>query len=208
MKYILLFILFICSSNSIQAQDTLLMRSSENILVKIIEVGTTEVKYKKQDNLNGPMFSILKSDLLMIKYENGTTDDFSSIKKIEVADFSALDASFQGKNDARKFYTGKKNGAIAGILALIPISVMNQSSSQMFNALIPSLAFATAAGSRNPKDENLNYPNISLMQNGAYANSYRKEAKKIKNRKIWSGILGGIGGVMLAGLISAVSMIH
>ena len=85
---------------------------------------------------------------------------------------------------------------------------MNQSSSQMFNALIPSLAFATAAGSRNPKDENLNYPNISLMQNEAYANSYRKEAKKIKNRKIWSGILGGIGGVMLAGLISAVSMIH
>ena len=205
MKYIFLFILFICSSNSIQAQDTLLMRSSENIIVKVIEVGTTEVKYKKQDNLNGPMFSILKSDLLMIKYENGTTDDFSSIKKIEVADFSALDASFQGKIDARKFYTGNKNGAIASILALIPISVMN-SSSKMFNAMIPSLVFATAASSKKPKDENLNYPNISLMENEDYANSYRKEAKKIKNRKIWKGILGGIGGVMLAGMIAVFSM--
>jgi hypothetical protein len=181
------------------------MRSSENIIVKVIEVGTTEVKYKKQDNLNGPMFSILKSDLLMIKYENGTTDDFSSIKKIEVADFSALDASFQGKIDARKFYTGNKNGAIASILALIPISVMN-SSSQMFNAMIPSLVFATAASSKKPKDENLNYPNIALMENEDYANSYRKEAKKIKNRKIWKGILGGIGGIMLAGVIAAVSM--
>jgi hypothetical protein len=59
------------------------MRSSENILVKVIEVGTSEVKYKKIDNLNGPIFSILKSDLLIIKYENGTKDDFSSIKKIE-----------------------------------------------------------------------------------------------------------------------------
>ncbi len=205
MKYIFLFILFICSSNSIQAQDTLLMRSSENIIVKVIEVGTTEVKYKKQDNLNGPMFSILKSDLLMIKYENGTTDDFSSIKKIEVADFSALDASFQGKIDARKFYTGNKNGAIASVLALIPISVMN-SSSKMFNAMIPSLVFATAASSKKPKDENLNYPNISLMENEDYANSYRKEAKKIKNRKIWKGILGGIGGVMLAGMIAVFSM--
>ena len=203
MKYIFLFILFIYSSNSIQAQDTLLMRSSENIIVKVIEVGTTEVKYKKQDNLNGPMFSILKSDLLMIKYENGTTDDFSSIKKIEVADFSALDASFQGKIDARKFYTGNKNGAIASILALIPISVMN-SSSKMFNAMIPSLVFATAASSKKPKDENLNYPNISLMENEDYANSYRKEAKKIKNRKIWKGVLGGIGGVMLAGVIAVV----
>lgn len=83
MKNILLFILFICSSNIIKAQDTLSMRSGENILVKVIEVGTTEVKYKKQDNLNGPAFSVLKSDLLMIKYENGTKDDFSSIKKIE-----------------------------------------------------------------------------------------------------------------------------
>jgi hypothetical protein len=206
MKYIFLFILFICSSNSIQAQDTLLMRYSENIIVKVIEVGKTEVKYKKQDNLNGPMFSILKSDLLMIKYENGTTDDFSNIKKIEVADFSALDASFQGKIDARKFYTGNKNGAIASILALIPISVMNQSSSKMFNAMIPSLVFATATSLKKPKDENLNYPNISLMENEDYANSYRKEAKKIKNRKIWKGILGGIGGIMLAGVIAIFSM--
>jgi hypothetical protein len=94
MKNILLFILFICSSNIIKAQDTLSMRSGENILVKVIEVsnvrlklkntfkgyievGTAEVKYKKLDNLNGPVFSMLKSDLLMIKYQNGTSDDFS-----------------------------------------------------------------------------------------------------------------------------------
>jgi len=94
MKYILLFILFICSSNNIKAQDTLSMRSGENILVKVIEVsnvrlkqkntfkgyievGTAEVKYKKFDNLNGPVFSMLKSDLLMIKYQNGTSDDFN-----------------------------------------------------------------------------------------------------------------------------------
>jgi hypothetical protein len=63
MKYILLFILFVCSSNIIKAQDTLSTRYGENVLVKVIEVGTTEVKYKKQDNLNGPLFSILKSDL-------------------------------------------------------------------------------------------------------------------------------------------------
>ena len=77
MKYILLFILFICSSNIIIAQDTLSTRYGESILVKVIEVGTSEVKYKKLDNLNGPIFSMLKSDLLMIKYENGTKEDFS-----------------------------------------------------------------------------------------------------------------------------------
>ena len=84
MKNILLFILFICSSNIIKAQDTLSMRSGENILVKVIEVGTTEVKYKKLDNLNGPVFSMLKSDLLMIIYENGTRDIFSSENKFMI----------------------------------------------------------------------------------------------------------------------------
>ena len=101
MKYILLFILFICSSNIIKAQDTLSMRSGENILVKVIEVsnvrlklkntfkgyievGTAEVKYKKLNNLNGPVFSILKSDLLIIKYENGTKEDFSKEEKTKI----------------------------------------------------------------------------------------------------------------------------
>ena len=73
MKNILLFILFVCSSNIIKAQDTLSMRSGEAILVKVIEVSTSEVKYKKLGNLIRPVFSMLKSDLLMIKYENGTS---------------------------------------------------------------------------------------------------------------------------------------
>ena len=75
-------ILLTCSLNIIKAQDTLSMKSGEYILVKVIEVSTAEVKYKKLDNLNGPVFSMLKSDLLMIKYENGTKEDFSSVKKI------------------------------------------------------------------------------------------------------------------------------
>ena len=84
MRNILLFILFLCSSNIIKAQDTLSMRSGENILVKVIEVGTAEVKYKKLDNLNGPVFSMLKSDLLMIKYANGTNEDFSKEEKTKI----------------------------------------------------------------------------------------------------------------------------
>ncbi len=181
MKYILLFILFICSSNIIKAQDTLSMRSGENILVKVIEVGTSEVKYKKQDNLNGPVFSILKSDLLVIKYENGTKEDFSSIKKIEENNFSALDPSSLGKLDAQRFYTGYKTAATIAFISALPAPI----------PIIPSLIFSIAATSKIPKDENLNYPSISLMQNEKYANSYQQEAKKIKNRKIWRSFAAG-----------------
>ncbi|MEI6586993.1 MAG: hypothetical protein WCL56_12960, partial [Sediminibacterium sp.] len=108
MKYILLFIVFICSSNIIKAQDTLSMRSGENLLVKVIEVGNTEVKYKKLDNMNGPIYSILKSDLLIIKYENRTKDDFSSIKKIDEKVVGVENLFVQGQNDAIIHYDGYK----------------------------------------------------------------------------------------------------
>ena len=122
MKNILLFILFICLSNIIKAQDTLSMRSGENILVKVIEVGTSEVKYKKIGNLNGPVFSMLKSDLLLIKYENGTKEDFSSIKKIEENNFSGYDPYIQGKLDAQRYYKGDKTaGTIILISNFIPL---------------------------------------------------------------------------------------
>ena len=185
MKYILLFILFVCSSNIIEAQDTLSMRSGETILVKVIEVGTSEVKYKKLDNLNGPVFSMLKSDLLMIKYENGTKDDFSSIKKIEENNFSGYDPYIQGKLDAQRYYKGDKT---AGTIVLI--------SNLFVLPILPSLVFYIANTSKIPKDENLNYPSISLMENEKYADSYRQEAKKIKNQKIWKNfrVGAGIGG--------------
>jgi hypothetical protein len=182
MKYILLFILFICSSNIIKAQDTLSTRYGESILVKVIEVGTSEVKYKKLDNLNGPVFSMLKSDLLMIKYANGINEDFSSIKKIEEYNLSGIDPYIQGKNDAQRYYKGDKTaGTIVLISNFIP-----------FVGIIPSLVVSIAATSKIPKDENLNYPSISLMQNEQYANSYRQEAKKIKNQKIWKNFRVGI----------------
>jgi hypothetical protein len=182
------------SSNMIKAQDTLSMRSGENMLVKVIEVGTSEVKYRKLDNLNGPVFSILKSDLLTIKYENGTKDDFSSVKKIEEYNFSRFDPDFQGKNDAQRYYKGDKTaGTILLISNFIPLV-----------AIPPSLVFYILNSSKIPKDENLNYPSISLMQNENYANSYRKEAKKIKNQKIWKNFRVGVGVGFSVGLVLAV----
>ena len=104
MKNILLFILFICSSNIIKAQDTLSTRYGENVLVKVIEVGTTEVKYKKLDNLNGPIFSMLKSDLLMIKYENGTSEEYSKEERALIK--------------VKKRHTVRNIGIIYGVLGL------------------------------------------------------------------------------------------
>jgi hypothetical protein len=182
MKNILLFILFVCLSNIIKAQDTLSMRSGENILVKIIEVGTTEVKYKKQDNLNGPVFSILKSDLLVIKYENGTKEDFSSIKKIEEKIVGVENLFTQGQNDAILNYDGYKT---AGTSVLLSTAVP-------FYGIFIGIAPALLCSIAEPKDENLGYPNLNLMKNEQYANGYKQKAKQIKNKKVLRNYISGI----------------
>lgn len=64
---------------SVFSQDIITKKTGEDISAKVTEVTQTEIKYKKYDNLEGPIFSILKSEVLMIRYENGTKDIFNEI---------------------------------------------------------------------------------------------------------------------------------
>jgi hypothetical protein len=152
------------------------------MLVKVIEVGTSEVKYKKLDNLNGPVFSILKSDLLMIKYENGAKDDFSSIKKIEEKIVGFEDLFIQGQNDAILNYDGYKT---AGTSVLLSTAVP-------FYGIFIGIAPALLCSIAEPKDENLGNPNLNLMKNEQYANGYKQKAKQIKNKKVLHNYVSGI----------------
>jgi len=69
---------FLCFS-----QDILTYKNGTETKVKVTEITSSEVKFKKFDNIDGPLYSILKSDLFMIKYENGTKEVFSTQTKAE-----------------------------------------------------------------------------------------------------------------------------
>lgn len=60
-----------------QAQDVLIKRNGEELVVKVLEISLHEVKYKRYDNLEGPTISIAKTEVFMIKYENGTKTTFT-----------------------------------------------------------------------------------------------------------------------------------
>ena len=69
----LLCTLFACTSFLIsQAQDILIKRSGDELEVKVLEINLDEIRYKLFNNLDGPVISIAKHDVFMIKYENGT----------------------------------------------------------------------------------------------------------------------------------------
>lgn len=59
------------------SQDVITKKSGEEIKAKVLEVGQIEIKYKTFNNLDEPIFTISKSDILMIRYENGTKDIFT-----------------------------------------------------------------------------------------------------------------------------------
>ena len=65
---------------NIQAQDVIVKKDGSTILSKVLEVNTADIKYKKFSNLNGPTYTIDKSDILAINYENGEKDDFNTVQ--------------------------------------------------------------------------------------------------------------------------------
>jgi hypothetical protein len=63
------------------SQDIITTKTGEDILAKITEINKSEIKYKKFDNFDGPLYTILKSDILMIRYENGSKEIFNEEPK-------------------------------------------------------------------------------------------------------------------------------
>jgi len=73
MRHIILVVLM-CIATISYGQDTLLdMKANEN-LVKVLEILPTEIKYKKWDNMDGPIYSINRNEVFRIKYKNGTSE--------------------------------------------------------------------------------------------------------------------------------------
>ena len=72
------FLLALFTSLTVHCQDVIVKRDGSTILSKVLEVNTADIKYKKFSNQNGPTYTINKSELLSINYENGEKDVFEN----------------------------------------------------------------------------------------------------------------------------------
>jgi hypothetical protein len=77
-KIVLFFLLYL--PNSICSQDLIFKKTGDEIKAKVVEILKTEIKYKKFENLGGPIYSIDLSEVFMIRYENGSKDVFNTIE--------------------------------------------------------------------------------------------------------------------------------
>lgn len=59
------------------SQDLLLLRNGTSMAVKVLEVTPTEIKFKRTENIDGPLYTELKTNIRQIRYENGLVETFS-----------------------------------------------------------------------------------------------------------------------------------
>ncbi|WP_417854211.1 hypothetical protein [Xanthomarina gelatinilytica] len=83
------FLLLVCITLSMSAQDSIWTLNNEEILAKVEEIHVETVSYKKFDNLSGPTYHIKKSEVSKIIFENGNEEIFDvSPKKEDKKDIS------------------------------------------------------------------------------------------------------------------------
>ncbi len=74
LKYISFFLFFCLSS---YAQDTIYFRSGQITPAKVTEIGVNEIKYYKNSNSDGPLYTESKNEIKKIKYFGNRIDSFN-----------------------------------------------------------------------------------------------------------------------------------
>ncbi len=173
-----------CSLQLVQAQDIITKRSGEKVPAKVLEITTAQVKYKHFDRVNEPLYTLNKSDILLIEYENDTEEVFDPANTLSTVDTPPtpnLEMYSKGQSDAVNFYKGYKAASTGTfVVSLLSPAV----------GLIPALATSTTP----PKDKNLDFPSHELKTNPDYLSGYNQRSRKLKSNKVWTnwGIALGI----------------
>lgn len=77
-QFIITVFLILFTTETLFAQDIITKKDGTDIKSEVLEVGVTEIRYKNFANLDGPIYSIPKKDVMMVTYKNGQRDVFGS----------------------------------------------------------------------------------------------------------------------------------
>ena len=74
MKKFTLLVAMIATAFAVKAQDLIVLRNATEIQAKVVEISPKTVTYKRWSNPDGPTYTISKSEVFYIKYQNGEKD--------------------------------------------------------------------------------------------------------------------------------------
>jgi hypothetical protein len=80
MKSIIGGLVFISGFSFANAQDRLVLRTGSEISVQIADTGAGLIRYKRFDNLQGPIYAALRKDVARIVYRDGTIEAIAPVQ--------------------------------------------------------------------------------------------------------------------------------
>lgn len=107
-KQLVTIVLAVFISHVCLSQDLITYRNGKEARGKVTEVTSTDIKFKKEENPDGPLYSVLKSDIFMIQYENGNKEVFTD--KVERPASSTISRKPQTFPDDRLRFSGPRIG--------------------------------------------------------------------------------------------------
>lgn len=70
-------VLLIILNNNSYSQDSIFFKNKSIMAAKIAEINSNEIKYRRLDNIDGPLFVSAKSEIQSIKFANGQIESFA-----------------------------------------------------------------------------------------------------------------------------------
>ena len=180
-----------------RAQDTLFTKHGEAIVAKVLKITPTEIEYRRFDNPDGPLIVALKSEVVAIRYANGTREAFEPAPtptRMPAAEpayplpvartaLSEQELYALGRQDARLFYQG--DGPMWG----------SAGASALFPPL--GLVVGTLVAATPPQAPHFNAPDIRLLNEPMYVKGYRQQAHNRKLGKVAAGVGIGTGAFVV-----------
>ncbi len=187
------FFLALLSGFAMSSQDTIYFLNKTKETVKLVEMTSEQIKYRFLDYPDGPLLIVENALIEKVVLKNGIVqaplnkiDRATNVKQLLGKDSDSLNSAEQisqalfnkGVKDASSHYTSKgaENAATLSTAFCAPCG----------------LIVSAVCASVPPKMETLNYPSIEAFNNRAYELGYRKEANRIKKKRIWSGFGSGL----------------
>lgn len=170
MKQLFFLSFFALLAMAARSQDMIYTTSGNKFQARVVEINSNEVKYKDFSNLDGPTYVITRQDVVLISYQNGTTEIVNPNPPSYSPNKTATDYATkkpEHKNPNELYYTGKN------MLSLNALALMNGDLALFYDRdLLQDKLGITAMGSYN-FNGHINQ-GLNLIVDNLYPNSKKK----------------------------------
>ena len=175
------------SASDLLAQDVIRTQNGKDIKVTITRNTTDTLTYKEYDNSDGPLYVVPKTELMEIRYKDGSIEltSFSESEEDKIAKMSNTELYQKGYQDAEIYYEPNGYGALAV-------------ASVLFNSGYGTNVVMNHA----PVDFNKQaVSNKEYLKYSSYKEGYQHCALKKRRKREFGTVIGGVAVVIVGTFI-------